>query len=167
MSGRRLARLGLLLALAMILSYVETLIPLSGIVPGMKIGLANLVTVFLLYRYRVWEALIVSVLRIGLTALLFGSAVSLLFSAAGFLVSFGLMWLLKKTGAFSSLAVSTAGGVAHNLAQIAVAVFVVGTNLVLGYLPVLFPAGLIAGALIGFLSGILIRRIPLHSDDRS
>ena len=106
MSGRRLAYLGIFLGLAMILSYVETLIPLSRLAPGMKVGLANLVTVFLLYRFRWYEAFAVSLCRVLLSALLFGSAVSLLFSMAGFLVSFLAMLLLKKTGLFRTVSVS-------------------------------------------------------------
>ncbi len=161
MSGRRLAYLGIFLGLAMILSYVETLIPLSAVVPGMKIGLANVVTVFLLYRFRWFEAFLVSFIRVILSALLFGSLMSFLFSTAGFLVSFLAMLLLKKTGKFRTVSVSVTGGVLHNTAQILTAAAVLGSGAIIGYLPVLFLVGIVTGAVIGLLSGILIRTVPL------
>ena len=163
MSGRRLAYLGIFLGLAMILSYVETLIPLSAIVPGMKIGLANVITVFLLYRFRALEALLVSLSRVLLSALLFGSAVSLLFSAAGFLVSFFGMFFLKKTGKFRTVSVSVTGSVLHNAAQILAAVLLLRSVQIAAYLPVLFLVGTLSGAVIGILSGILIRSVPLKT----
>ena len=161
MNGRRLAYLGIFLGLAMILSYVETLIPLSALVPGMKVGLANIVTVFLLYRFRALEAFLVSLSRVLLSALLFGSAVSLLFSAAGFLMSFLAMLFLKKTGKFRTVSVSVAGSVLHNAAQILTAVLLLKSVAITGYLPVLFLVGILSGAVIGLLSGILIRTVPL------
>ena len=161
MSGRRIAYLSVFLGLAMILSYVETLIPLSLLVPGMKIGLANLVTVFLLYRFRWFEAFLVSLCRVLLSALLFGTAVSLLFSMAGFLVSFIAMLLLKKTGLFRTVSVSVTGSVLHNAAQILTAMLVLRSVAIAGYLPVLFLVGIVSGALIGILSGILIKTVPI------
>jgi len=163
MSGKRLAWLGLFLGLSMILSYLETLIPLGGLVPGMKIGLANLVTVFLLYRFRWGEVFLVTLARVSLSALLFGSLYSFLFSLAGFLASFVLMALLKKTGKFRTLTVSVTGGITHNAAQIMMAVILLKSSMIAGYLPFLAAAGLVSGALIGFLAGILIRYVPVKT----
>lgn len=162
MSGRRIAYLSLFLGLAMILSYVETLIPLSLIAPGMKIGLANLVTVFLLYRFRAWEAFLVSLLRVALSVLLFGTLLSFLFSLAGFLFSFLVMLILKKTGLFRTLTVSVTGGVLHNAAQLFMAALLLNSGAIVSYLPVLFAAGIVSGAVIGLLAGILIRKLPLR-----
>ncbi|MBO4412156.1 MAG: Gx transporter family protein [Lachnospiraceae bacterium] len=161
MNGKRLAFLGIFLGLAMILSYVETLLPVFPFAPGMKIGLANLVTVFLLFRFRAAEAFLISLVRVILSALLFGTLFSFLFSLSGFLVSFFGMLILKKTKAFRPVSVSVTGGVLHNLAQIVLAMILLGSREVLYYLPVLFLTGIVSGALIGVLAAILIQKLPV------
>lgn len=159
MNGKRIAFLGIFLGLAMILSYVETLLPLFPFAPGIKIGLANLVTVFLLYRFRTLEAFLISLVRVILSALLFGTLFSFLFSMSGFLVSFFGMLLLKKN--FRSVSVSVSGGVLHNAAQILLAMILLGSREILWYLPVLFLSGIVAGALIGLIAAVLIRKLPV------
>ena len=148
------------LLLAMALSYLESLLPLSFGVPGIKAGLPNLVIVFLLFRRGFKTAAAVSLIRVGLSALLFGNVFSLLYSLAGAVLSLCLMAGLKKTGLFSVTAVSVAGGVTHNIGQILMAMLILETKSILWYLPALIAGGTAAGFLIGILSAILIKRVP-------
>lgn len=156
--ARTVAFLGLGTALAMILSYVESLIPPLTAVPGVKIGLPNLVIMFLLYRVGSKEAALVSLVRVFLVGLLFTSAMSMAFGLGGACLSLPGMLLLKKTNAFSCVTVSVAGGVLHNLGQIAVACLVTETAQIVLYLPVLLVSGVIAGIAVGTGAGLLIRR---------
>lgn len=152
------ALLGLFLAFALILSYVESLIPITIGVPGVKLGLANLAVVLVLYLYGAKEAFLVDVLRILLTGFLFGNLFGILYSLAGGLFSFLVMWLCKKCQRFGFYGVSLAGGVAHNMGQLMVAAFVVETRGIYYYLPAL----LIAGCVMGFLIGLLaVRMYPV------
>ena len=145
---RKTAVYGLLVALAFIFSYIETLLPVMG-VPGIKLGLANLVVLVTLYLLRPRDALAISVLRIVLVGFTFGNPASMLYSLAGGLVSFTLMFLCRRTDKFSVIGVSVIGGVAHNLAQLAVAAAVTRTLSIAWYLPMLLLSGLLTGALIG------------------
>ena len=121
------ALMGILVALAMMLSYVEVLLPpLVAGIPGIKIGLANVVTLFALYRYGALRATAVSLVRVLLMFLLFGNAVSLAYSAAGATLSLLVMLLLKKTRLFSAVAVSVVGGISHNVGQILMAMLLLG-----------------------------------------
>lgn len=158
-SAAKVAVYGLLLALAMVFSYVEMLIPISLGVPGVKLGLANLVTMVGLYTIGVPGTIFVNLLRIVLTGFTFGNMFSMLYSLAGAALSLFLMFLAKKSGWFSSVGVSIIGGVGHNAGQLAVAAFVVQTLGVFSYLPVLLVSGTVAGALIGLLGGIIAGRI--------
>ncbi len=146
-------------ALAMILSYVESLIPSPGI-PGVKLGLANIVVIFALYKLGWKEAAGISLLRVFLVSLLFGHAASLMYSAAGAALSLAGMILLKRTDKLSCVAVSVIGGVLHNLGQILMAWALMGANVV-WYLPVLILSGTIAGVAIGVISAILVKRINI------
>ena len=160
MKSRIAALTGLLIALALVLSYLESLVPLSFAVPGIKLGLPNLVIVFALYRLRAPTAAAISLLRVLLVALLFGSALSLAYSAAGAVLSFCVMLLLKRSGRFGCTGVSVAGAVAHNLAQIAAAALLLETGSLAWYFPVLCLSGTLAGVCIGLLSALLVKRIP-------
>ncbi len=153
---RKTALYGLLVALAFILSYLETFLPPIGI-PGVKLGLANLVVVMSLYRLRPRDALAIAVLRIVLAGFTFGNPASMLYSLAGGLLSFGVMTLLHRRDAFGILGVSVAGGVCHNIAQLAVATAVLRTAPLVWYLPVLLVSGVVTGALIGLVAGRIIR----------
>ena len=159
MKSSKLARYGLLIALALALSWLESLLPPLG-VPGVKLGLPNLVVVFALYRLGTWDAWLLSVVRVLLASALFGSGVSLAYSVAGAVLSLAVMGLLKKTDKFSSVGVSVAGGVAHNAGQISVAMALLETARLAWYLPVLWISGTVAGVLIGIASGELVKRIP-------
>ena len=159
MKSRKLAFLGLSVALALILSFVESQIPVFTVVPGMKLGLPNLVMVFLLYRIGWKETVAVSLVRVLLVSLLFGNAQSLVFSLAGAALSLAGMALLKKSRLFSPVAVSVTGGVLHNIGQIIAACLWTGTAQIAYYLPVLLLSGIAAGILIGLLSGLLLKRL--------
>ena len=154
--GRRVATLALLTALSMIFSYVEALIPLPIPFPGIKLGLANLVTVTGFYLLPPGDVFCVSVLRILLGSLLFGNALKLSFSLAGGLLSFFVMLLVKKTGLFSVYGLSMSGGYAHNIGQIAAAVLTVNTPGLFYYLPYLLISGVLTGFLIGFIASRLL-----------
>ena len=159
MKAKTVAFLGLSVALSMILSFVESQIPVFTTVPGMKLGLPNLVVVFLLYRCGWKQTAAVSLIRVFLTALLFGNLQSLVFSAAGAAVSLTGMILLKKTALFSPLSVSVTGGVLHNVGQIIAACLWTRTGQIVYYLPVLTVSGIAAGAAIGFAAGLLLRHL--------
>ena len=159
METRKIARMGLLVALSMILSYVESLIPAFVAVPVVKVGLANIVVIFALYTLGPIEALTVSLLRVILSSFLFGSVLSLLYSLSGALLSLGGMILMKKVKIFSTTAVSVTGGVLHNVGQILVACLVLETDVLLYYLPVLILSGTITGAVIGIIASLVIKRL--------
>ena len=146
-------------ALAMILSYVESLLPSLGI-PGVKMGLANIVVVFALYKLGRAEAAGISLLRVFLAALLFGHAASLMYSAAGAALSLVGMILLLRTGRFGTVAVSVTGGVLHNLGQILTARLLMGPNVVY-YLPVLILSGTVAGVAIGAVAALIVKRVDV------
>ena len=159
MKIRKIAFLGLSITLAMILSFVESQIPVFTTIPSMKVGLPNLVMVFLLYRVGWKETVIVSLIRAFLVALLFGNLQSLIFSISGAVLSLTGMILLKKTGLFSSVAVSVTGGVLHNVGQIIAACLWTGTVQIVYYLPALLVSGVCAGIAIGLIAGFLLKRL--------
>ena len=159
MRGKKVALGGLLLALTLVLSWLESLIPLSFAVPGIKLGLPNLAVVFALYRMRWRDAALLSLLRVLMVALLFGNALALAYSAAGAVLSLLVMGGMKRGGRFSVVAVSVAGAVAHNLGQIAVAMLVLETARLIWYLPALLVSGVAAGVCIGLVSALLVRRV--------
>ncbi len=159
MKTRKLTWLALCVSVAMILSYVESQIPPLTIIPGIKMGLANIAVVFTLYKLGGKEAALISLVRVVLVGLLFGNGASILYSLAGAVLSFLGMLGLKKTGIFSEVAVSVAGGVLHNAGQIAVACWLLGTNAIAYYLPFLILSGVISGVLIGLVAAILVKRI--------
>lgn len=153
------AYFGVFTALALIFSYVETLIPFQFGIPGVKLGLVNLIIVIVLYKTDWKEALLLSIVRIVLAGFIFGSLFSILYSLAGGILSLAVMALLKKKDSFSVMGVSMAGGVTHNVGQLIVAMIVVETYQVGYYLPVLLIAGLITGAVIGIVAGEVLKRI--------
>ena len=151
------AYLGMFLALAMIFSYVETLIPVIVSVPGIKLGLANGLILIILYLYGPREAAVISIARVLLSALLFSGLYALMYSAAGAVLSLLVMSLFyKKENVFSSVGIGMLGGVAHNMAQIAIAFFITNTAGLVYYIPVLMVSGMLTGALTGFLSKLVI-----------
>ena len=158
MRGRKVAIFGVFTALALIFSYVELLIPINFGIPGAKLGLANLMTVLVLYKMGIKEALTLSVTRIILSGFMFGNLFGILYSLSGGLLSFLVMVLLKKSDRFSVAGVSIGGGTAHNIGQLLVAI-VVQTYQVGYYLPVLLVAGEVTGLLIGLVAKEVLKRI--------
>lgn len=142
----------MLLCLAVIMGYLEALIPIPFVVPGIKLGLANFVTVIVLYLFRAKESYILSILRVFIIGFLFMNFTMILYSLAGTVCSVTVMALLKKSGKFSVPGVSAAGGIAHNLAQLVVAYFMIPMKVLFTYTPWLIIAGTAAGIMIGFLA---------------
>ena len=156
----RLAFMGLLTALGLIIGYIEFLIPIPLGIPGVKPGFANIVIVWALYSLGPWEALMINGMRIFLSGFLFGNFSMILYSLAGAAVSFLCMCLAKKSGLFSMTGVSMIGGVMHNMGQLLVAMAVLETVSLVYYGPVLLAAGVITGLLIGIVTGEVKKRIP-------
>lgn len=156
---KRLVLLAMLTAVAMILSYVESLLPSVGI-PGVKMGLANIAVIFALFRFGWKDAAALSLVRVVLVSLLFGSVGAMLYSLAGAVLSLAVMALLRRIDRFSTVGISVAGGVAHNAGQILMAMLILQTKQLLGYLPVLAVSGIAGGVLTGLAAALLIRRIP-------
>ena len=159
MKTKKLTTLALLTAAAMILSYVESMLP-SVAIPGVKMGLANIAVIFALYRLGWREALGISLVRVAMVTTLFGSLSALLYSLAGAALSLTVMALLKRTDRFSPTGVSVAGGVAHNAGQIIVAILMLGNVGLAYYYPVLVLSGVAGGVLTGLTAAMLINRIP-------
>lgn len=155
----RVAYFGVFTALALMFSYIETMIPIQFGVPGIKLGFANIMIVIMLYKSSAKEALLLSIVRIMLSGFLFGNLSSILYSIAGGVLSLGIMTLLKKQGGFSVIGVSVAGGVSHNVGQLIVAMLAVETYQVGYYFPVLLVAGVLTGLGIGVVSQEVLKRI--------
>lgn len=157
--ARTAALYGLLIALAFLFSYIEAMFPIYLGAPGIKLGLANLVTVVGLYTVGIPGTIMVNLVRVILAGFTFGNLFSMIYSLAGAALSLLLMALCKKGGWFSTVGISVIGGVGHNIGQLFIAAFVVQTAGVFTYLPVLLAAGTIAGTVIGILGGIITERI--------
>lgn len=160
-SAHMAALYGMLIALAFVLSFVESLIPISLGIPGVKLGLANLVTVVGLYTVGTTGTIVVSLLRIVLTGFTFGNLFAILYSLAGWGLSIVIMILCKKKKWFGTSGISILGGIGHNIGQITVAAFVVKQAGVFFYLPMLLIAGTAAGLVIGILGSMIITRIRI------
>lgn len=152
MTTKRVAYCAMLTALAMIFGYVEALIPFGLGIPGVKLGLANIVIVLALYLLPAYQVFAIQLMRIVLVSFLFGNLSMMLYSLAGGILSFLVMLIVKRGDAFSITGVSIAGGVSHNIGQLIVAVLVVRNLKIAFYLPVLIMAGLITGCFIGMLA---------------
>ena len=157
--SKRIAYYALCIALAFVLSYLESLIPINIGVPGIKLGLANLVVVTALYTMKPRDAFIISMVRILLSGLTFGGAFSLVYSFAGGILSFAVMLLAKKSSCLSAAGVSVLGGSVHNIGQLAAAAIVMENAGVFYYLPVLLLSGALTGALTGLISQAVISRV--------
>ena len=156
----RVALYGVLIALAMVLSYIEVLIPLPIGIPGVKPGLANLVVFLALYSLSAQEAFLISMVRIILVSIKFGNVSAFLYSMAGGLLSFFVMWILQKRKILLPTGVSIAGGIAHNAGQLLMAAVILENGAVFTYFPVLLVAGCITGGLIGILGSQIQKHIP-------
>lgn len=157
-STNKLVLLSLLAAVALVLSYIESVLPpLYPAIPGIKMGLANIIILICLYIFTVKEALILSLVRIFVSALLFGNAMSVIYSLAGAILSLAVMAILKKTNWFSTVGVSVSGAVFHNLGQVLIAIAVL-ENIQIGYYMIILCAtGTTAGILTGIAGGLLTK----------
>lgn len=156
---KKTAFLGVVTSVALVLSYLEAILPpLYAAVPGVKVGLPNLVIIFILYKYSFKEAFSISIVRVLIVALLFGNVMTLAYSTAGAILSIIVMVLLKKTDKFSTVGVSIAGGVAHNAGQVLVAIFLLDSTQIGYYMIILAITGTIAGVFIGLAGGLLIKK---------
>ncbi len=159
---KKLTTLSLLVALAMILSYIESLMPAFVAVPGVKMGFSNIATLFALYTLGAPSAAAVTLIRVFLSALLFGNTAAFIFSLSGGIAALIFMILFKKIGIFSEIGVSVLGGVSHNAAQITAAVFMMENAGVAYYIFPLIISGTISGIIIGIISGMLIKRLKKY-----
>ena len=155
-SAKTVALMAMLMALAMIFSYVETMIPINFGIPGVKLGLANLVIVAAIYLFGGKQAFLISIVRIFLSGFMFGNLASIMYSLAGGLLSLAVMLLLKKTDKLSILAVSVMGGICHNIGQLIVAMLVVENLKLIFYVPVLLISGFLTGLLIGIVCRVIL-----------
>lgn len=157
--NKKVAHLGIFLSLALICSYIESLIPFYFGVPGMKLGLTNIVVVYVMYTMTPVDALIISILRVLVSGFLFGNGFSMIYSLCGAVLSFVVMLILYLMKKFKLITVSVFGGMFHNVGQIIVASVIVSNYNVLYYLPILLVAGFITGLLIGIISQEIIFRV--------
>lgn len=161
-STKRVAVLGLCTSLALILAYVEVLLPpLFSAIPGIKLGLPNIVIIFVLYKFGVVDAATVSFIRVAAVSMLFGNPMTFAYSFTGALLSITVMAILKKTNFLSTVGVSVAGGVSHNVGQILMAMLLLGTAELGYYLIVLAITGTIAGIFIGLCGGFAVNRVKI------
>lgn len=160
LTTRRLALSAMLAALALIFSYVEVLIPVPVPIPGVKLGIANLVIVMAIYKLGFRYAFTINCVRIVIAGLLFSGVFGMLYSFVGGILSIIVMYLLYRTGWFSMVGVSMAGGVAHNLGQLITAALIVESAGMMSYFSILLFSGLISGILIGILATLIYRRLP-------
>ncbi len=160
MNYKKVPVLGMLIALALIMSYIESILPLNLGIPGAKIGLPNIVIITALYKAGEKQACIISIVRIILAGFLFGNFFSIVYSIMGASFSLSAMILLKKKTSFSVYGISMAGGIMHNVGQIVAAMVVLETKELIYYLPILTIIGMITGIFIGIISGMLLKRLP-------
>ena len=165
---KSLPALAVFLTFALVCSYIESLIPIPFGVPGMKLGLTNVVIILLLYLFGPVDAFIVSILRVLLIGFMFGNVYSLCYSLAGGLLSFICMYLLYKFSKFNMIAVSVVGGFMHNVGQLVVAIAFFDSGYLIYYLPVLLITGVVTGAVIGVIAQAVYIRIDkfLHKDEK-
>ena len=155
---RKLTFLSIFSALAIILSFVESLLPpIWSSVPGIKMGLPNIIIIFLLYKFSLKQAAVVSGIRILTVAFLFGNLMTLAYSVSGAVLSLAVMWIMKKCNLFSMVGVSIAGAVSHNIGQIVAAILILGTKEIGFYLPVLAVSGTVAGIFVGTVGILLLK----------
>lgn len=161
-TSKKTAYLGLFTVLALIFSYVETIIPVNFGIPGIKLGLSNIVVVSVLYLFSYKEAFLVNIARILLAGFLFGNMFGIIYSLTGGLASLAVMSALKKLGPFSIFGISIAGGVIHNLSQLLVAVFVINNLRISMYGPVLVISGAVTGLAVGYIAKLVLKAIETY-----
>ncbi len=157
---KKLALAAILASMAMILSYVEALFPLPVPIPGIKLGLANLVVIIAIYKLGFRFAFMINCIRIFTAGLLFTGAFGVLYSLAGGILSILIMYGLYRTGLFSMVGISMAGGVAHNLGQLITACLIMENARLMAYFSILLFSGMISGILIGIVAYYANEKLP-------
>ena len=161
MRNKKIATSALMIALAMILSFVESQIPSFFPIPGIKLGLANIAVIFALYRLSIKDAIVVSLIRVVVVSTLFGTSLTLAYSLSGAVLSLLIMVLLKKSDRFSIVGVSVAGGISHNIGQIIMAIILMHNSVISYYLPFLIISGIVTGVVIGLVSAKIVERVQI------
>ena len=161
MRNKKIATSALMIALAMILSFVESQIPSFFPIPGIKLGLANIAVIFALYRLSIKDAIVVSLIRVVVVSTLFGTSLTLAYSLSGAVLSLLIMVLLKKSDRFSIVGVSVAGGISHNIGQIIIAIILMHNSVISYYLPFLIISGIVTGVVIGLVSAKIVERVKI------
>lgn len=156
-SIKKIALIAIFITLSLILSYVDSLIPINIMVPGIKIGLANLIIIYSLYMLGIKEAIFISIIRVVISSILFGSILTFVYSLTGAIVSLLIMVILKSFTSLTVITISIIGGVMHNMTQIIVAIILMNTKEIVYYLPILILTGVISGMMIGIFSTLLIK----------
>jgi heptaprenyl diphosphate synthase len=161
MSANRLTTLAMFIAVAMVFSYIESFIPVNIAIPGIKLGLANIVTIVVLQKMKLSDAIIVSGIRVILSALLFGNVTVMIYSLAGAVLSIFIMWIVGKFRFFTSTGISIAGAVGHNMGQLLVAALLIKNQNILMYSPALIISGTISGLAIGIVAAFIMKSVKL------
>ena len=161
MRNKKIATSALMIALAMILSFVESQIPSFFPIPGIKLGLANIAVIFALYRLSIKDAIVVSLIRVVVVSTLFGTSLTLAYSLSGAVLSLLIMVLLKKSDRFSIVGASVAGGISHNIGQIIMAIILMHNSVISYYLPFLIISGIVTGVVIGLVSAKIVERVKI------
>ena len=162
LDSKKIAHLSLLIALSLVFSYIETLIPINLGIAGVKIGLANIISVITLYLFGIGFSFFIVIIRVLLSGFLFGNMFSIIYSLAGGILSICIMYLLKKTEKFSITGVSIGGGVFHNVGQLLVAIIVISELKLYFYFPVLIISGVIMGTFTGIICSLIINRVETY-----
>ena len=160
MKKTNVALYGIMIALCLVLSYIESLVPAFFAVPGMKLGLCNVVILVVLYRLGAKSAFFINIIRIIIVSMTFGNGASLIYSICGGLLSVVVMILLKKTNHFAAITVSICGGISHNAGQIIAAIILMATPAIGYYMIILWFTGMVTGLVIGIIGNEILRRIP-------
>lgn len=154
---RQIAKLSIIIALAMVLSYVDSLIHIPFTPPYFKIGIANIAIIYVLYKDGIKEACIVSVFRLVVSSILFSNLITFIYSLSGAILSLSFMIILKKINKFSKITISIIGAIMHNVGQIIIAIILMNTKEIALYLPVLIITGIIAGCGVGILANVVLK----------
>lgn len=162
LDSKKIAHLSLLIALSLVFSYIETLIPINFGIAGVKIGLANIISVITLYLFGIGFSFFIVIIRVLLSGFLFGNMFSIIYSLAGGILSICIMYFLKKTEKFSITGVSIGGGVFHNVGQLLVAIIVISELKLYFYFPVLIISGVIMGTFTGIICSLIINRVETY-----
>ena len=157
----KVAYIGVFVALALIFSYIETLIPFNVGFPGFKFGFANIIILIMLYKYGIKETFLVGCIKSVVSGLLFSNITSVAFGLCGTLCSIIIMYFVKKSGTFNVISNSILGAVMHNVGQLVVAIFVLESFSIIYYLPILLASGFFAGLIVGILGNEMIKRIKV------